>query len=78
MNRLNTDILQWIDRFSKAKTLDELDCYRRVTDSIMSMYLDENFLTIDEYCDLERRKVIAYRKRFSDICEAERCNEGLK
>ena len=48
MNRLNTDILQWIDRFSKAKTLDELDCYRRVTDSIMSMYLDENFLTIDE------------------------------
>lgn len=78
MNKLNTDILQWIDRFSKAKTLDELDCYRRVADSIMSLYLDENFLTIDEYCDLDRRRVIAYYKRFSDLRVAEQCKEGLK
>lgn len=78
MNKLNTDILQWINRFSEAQTLEELDRYRRVTDSVMNIYLDENFLTIDEYCDLDRRRVIAYRKRFSDLRVAEQCKEVLK
>lgn len=78
MNKVNTDILQWINRFSKAQTLEELDRYRRVTDSVMDIYLDENFLNIEEYCELERRRVIAYYKRYQDICVAEQCKEVLK
>lgn len=73
MNNLCKDILRWINEFTKAQTLEELDRYCRVAESIISIYLDENFLTTDDYRELDRRRVIAYYRRYQDICVAENC-----
>lgn len=71
MNNLCKDILRWINEFSKAQTLEELDRYRRVTERIMDIYHDENFLTMAEYRELDGHLVTTYYQRYKDICVAE-------
>lgn len=71
MTKSRTDILRWIYELSKAQTLEELDRYFRATEGVMSIYHGENFLTMDEYRELDGRLVTAYYQRYKDICVEE-------
>ena len=68
MNRLNTDILQWIHRTSKAQTLEKLDAYFRTTEQVMKVYQGAHLITMDEYRELDGRLVSTYYQRYKDIC----------
>lgn len=71
MSKLNTDILQWIHRTSKAQTLEKLDAYFQTTEEVMKVYLDAHLITMDEYRELDGRLVTAYYQRYKDICVQE-------
>ena len=71
MNKLNTDILQWIHRTSKAQTLEKLDAYFRTTEEVMKVYQGAHLITMDEYRELDGRLVTAYYQRYKEICVEE-------
>lgn len=71
MNKLNTDILQWIYRLTKTNTLEELDTYFRTTEEVMKVYQSAHFITMDEYRELDGRLVTAYYQRYKEICVEE-------
>lgn len=71
MNKLNTDILQWIHRTSKAQTLEKLDAYFRTTEEVMKVYQGAHLITMDEYRELDGLLVTAYYQRYKEICVEE-------
>lgn len=71
MNKLNTDILQWIYRLTKTNTLEELDAYFRTTEEVMNVYQRAHLITMDEYRELDGHLVTAYYQRHKDICVEE-------